>query len=213
MTISPSTVPPRVASVGWGDKTCPHRRRLRDDAPIAVSGGRGRIPARGEYGRRVGRPRHRRSAGRGRRLLDLAVVFGLAVAALGLAGGHLDDGRLSQAFGLQGTAWARHQAWGERWWSYAVWAGPLLAAGVGRATMASARRDDDANGVWAGALGALAGMLLLGFVVVAGTPGLLSTTAAQAHSRLLFVVGFVLPVPVLLAAAALLAAPATRADR
>jgi hypothetical protein len=132
----------------------------------------------------------------------VAVAVGLLVAALGLAGGHLDDGRLSQGFGLQGTAWAHDQGWGERWWSYTVWIGPLVAAVLGRLAISAGRRAGDGNGVWAGALGAMTGMLLLGFVVVAGTPGLLSTTDSLARSRLLLVLCFVLPVPVLLVLAA-----------
>jgi hypothetical protein len=134
--------------------------------------------------------------------LDLAVAFGLVVAAVGLVGNHLDGGRLSQAFGLQGTTWAHDQAWGERWWSYAVWVAPLLTAGAARGAMSAALRRDEPGALWAGALTGLVALLVVGFVVFAGTPGLLSATSSVGRSRLLFALVFTLPVPVLLAAAA-----------
>ena len=130
------------------------------------------------------------------------MAFGLVVAVIGLVGNHLDGGRLSQVFGLQGTVAARHQAWGERWWSYAVWVGPLGTAIAARVAMSSALRRDDPGVLWASALVGLVVLFVVGFVVIAGTPGLLSATSSTGRSRLLFTVVFVLPVPVLLAGAA-----------
>ena len=150
----------------------------------------------------MARPRHASTGGRSHILLVVAVVLGLVVAAVGLAGDHLDGGRLSQIFGLQGTAWARHQRWGERWWSYAVWVGPLVAAALAGPAMASALRRNESGELWANALGALVGMVILGIAVLAGTPGLLSVTNSSTHSRVLFVLVFVLPVPAALSAAA-----------
>ena len=134
----------------------------------------------------------------------MAVIIGLAVAGVGLAGDHLAGGRLSQIFGLQGTAWARHQRWGERWWSYAVWVGPLAAAALAIPGMVSAMRRGEQGESWANALGALVGMVILGIAVLAGTPGLLSVTNSSTHSGVLFVLLFVLPVPVVLSVVAAL---------
>jgi hypothetical protein len=132
----------------------------------------------------------------------VAAVVGVGVAGVGLAGDHLDGGRLSQIFGLQGTSWARHQRWGERWWSYAVWVGPLAAAALAGPGMVAAVRRGEQGAMWANALGALVGMVILGIAVLAGTPGLLSVTNSPTHSRVLFVLLFLLPVPVALSAAA-----------
>jgi hypothetical protein len=127
-----------------------------------------------------------------------------------MAGGHLDAGRVSQIFGLQGSQWAHDQTWGHRWWSYAVWIWPLVTALWAVWEVARALRMVDANRAWAAALGGLVAMLVLGSIVIAGTPGVLSATMGQGQSRVLFSVVFVIPIPALLAGAA---ATAPRAEQ
>ena len=85
-----------------------------------------------------------------------------------------------------------------------MWVGPLAAAALAGPGMVSAMRRSQQGELWANALGALVGMTILGIAVLAGTPGLLSVTNSATHSRVLFVLLFLLPVPVALSAAAAL---------
>ena len=179
-------------------------------SPGRIVSSRHRDGAGDDYRRSVARPRHAATGRQGRILVVVAAVLGLVVAGVGLSGDHLAGGRLAQIFGLQGTSWARHQRWGERWWSYAVWVGPLAAAVLAGPAMVSAMRRGVRGEVWANALGALVGMVILGIAVLAGTPGLLSVTNSSTHSGVLFVVVFLLPVPVVLSAAALAGATTSR---
>ena len=147
----------------------------------------------------------------GRLLVDGAVAWGILLAVVGVAGRHLDAGGLSQVAGLQGTWWARRLGWGERWWAYAVWLWPLVTALWARLAVARSLRTGDRETAWATALGAAMSLFALGFIVMAGTPGLLSATMGEERSRLLFVGTLLVPIPVLLVVAAATMHPGQRA--
>jgi hypothetical protein len=161
----------------------------------------------------VQRARHRARTNGAWYLLGLALAWGVFQAVVGIGGGHLDSGRLSQMFGLQGSQWARHQTWGHRWWSYVVWIWPLVTALGTVRVMSTALRPEESSRARGAAVAGFVSMLVLGFIVIAGTPGLLSATEAQTQSRLLFCGVFVLPIPVLLAGAAVIGTARRSASR